>query len=80
MHVFVFYFLLIAFSILVYLLFSYSAISLQECSIKSVSQSVRKRGFNALKDELIFLSSYQETGWKEHSRDDKFCVERNLKL
>ena len=40
MHVFVFYFLLIAFSILVYLLFSYSAIRLQECSIKSVSQSV----------------------------------------
>ena len=40
MHDFVFYFLLIAFSILVYLLFSYSAIRLQECSIKSVSQSV----------------------------------------
>ena len=40
MHVFVFYFLLIAFSILVYLLFSYSAIRLQECSIKSVSQSM----------------------------------------
>ena len=39
MHVFVFYFLLIAFSILVYLLFSYSAFRLQECSIKSVSQS-----------------------------------------
>jgi len=40
MHVFAFYFLLIAFSILVYLLFSYSAFRLQECSIKSVSQSV----------------------------------------
>jgi len=39
-HVFVFYFLLIAFSILVYMLFSYSAFRLQECSIKSVSQSV----------------------------------------
>jgi len=40
MHVFIFYFLLIAFSILVYLLFSYLAFRLQECSIKSVSQSV----------------------------------------
>ena len=39
MHVFVLYFLLIAFSILVYMLFSYSAFRLQECSIKSVSQS-----------------------------------------
>ena len=41
MHVSVFYFLLIAFSILVYMLFSYSAFRLQECSIKSVSQSVK---------------------------------------
>ena len=48
MHVFVFYFLLIAFSILVYLLFSYSAIRLQECSIKSVSQSVPHGEFLAL--------------------------------
>ena len=39
MHVFVFYFLLMAFSILVYMLFSYSAFRLQECLIKSVSQS-----------------------------------------
>jgi len=37
MHVFVFYFLSIAFSILVYMLFSYSAFRLQEYSIKSVS-------------------------------------------
>ena len=43
MHVFVFYFLLIAFSILVCMLFSYSAFRLQECSIKSVSQSSRGR-------------------------------------
>jgi len=43
MHVFVFYFLLIAFSILVYMLFSYSACRLQECSIKSVSQSRARR-------------------------------------
>ena len=54
MHVFVFYFLLIALSILVYLLFSYSAIRLQECSIKSVSQSV---------SQIIISKKYIGGGW-----------------
>ena len=63
MHVSVFYFLLIAFSILVYMLFSYSAFRLQECSIKSVSQSVKPITF------WMSVKQERDDKWQRHQLD-----------